>query len=65
MTWWFCLLLSFVKGDNKTTKHTITYKFKDNWTAVFGIDVFDGEPDGEFGQFDDKDRAYVELKYDF
>ncbi|MDL1981366.1 MAG: DUF1302 domain-containing protein [Deltaproteobacteria bacterium] len=43
----------------------ISYKFEDNWTAVFGIDVFDGEPDGEFSQFDAKDRTYIELRYDF
>ncbi|MBW2663893.1 MAG: hypothetical protein JRD93_18415 [Deltaproteobacteria bacterium] len=43
----------------------ISYKFEDNWTAVFGFDIFEGEPDGEFGQFDAKDRTYIELRYDF
>ena len=43
----------------------VSYKFGDNWTAAVGVDVFRGISDGEFGQFDTKDRAYVELRYDF
>ena len=43
----------------------VSYKFKDNWTAAVGVDVFRGISDGEFGQFDAKDRTYIELRYDF
>lgn len=43
----------------------ISYKFKGKWTAVLGMDVFYGRSDGAFGQFDNKDRAYLELRYDF
>ncbi|MDP2992000.1 MAG: hypothetical protein Q8N82_01410, partial [Deltaproteobacteria bacterium] len=43
----------------------ISYKFKGKWTAVLGVDIFDGRPDGNFGQFDNKDRAYIELRHDF
>ena len=43
----------------------VSYKFKDNWKAVLGVDAFEGKPDGEFGQFDTKDRLYMEVRYDF
>ena len=43
----------------------VSYKFGDNWTAAVGVDVFRGISDGEFGQFDTKDRAYIKLRYDF
>ena len=58
-------IVSSLKEKDLMFRPKISYKFKNNWTAVFGFDIFEGEPDGEFGQFDAKDRAYVELRYDF
>jgi len=30
-----------------------------------GVDVFGGPPTGLFGQYDQQDRVYSELRYDF
>jgi len=57
--------VSNIREKDLMFRPKINYKFKNNWTAVFGIDAFDGESDGEFGQFDTKDRSYIELRYDF
>jgi hypothetical protein len=36
-----------------------------NLRVAFGVDAFGGPPTGVFGRFADRDRAYVETRYDF
>jgi len=36
-----------------------------NTVASVGVDVFTGPRDGYFGRYGDRDRAYMELRYDF
>jgi hypothetical protein len=36
-----------------------------NWRVTFGVDIFTGPVTGFFGRFQDRDRAYVALRYDF
>jgi hypothetical protein len=36
-----------------------------NYTVAFGFDVFTGPSNGYFGRYDNRDRAYAELRYDF
>jgi hypothetical protein len=36
-----------------------------NTTVGFGVDIFTGPADGFFGQYNHRDRAYAELRYDF
>jgi hypothetical protein len=36
-----------------------------NWRVTFGVDVFTGPDNGFFGRFNNNDRAYTELRYDF
>jgi hypothetical protein len=36
-----------------------------NATLVFGVDVFTGPRDGFFGRYGDRDRLYMEMRYDF
>lgn len=43
----------------------LTWDFYEDWRAAFGVDVFDGPPTGFFGQFDDSDRVYYEVRYTF
>lgn len=33
-----------------------------NWNLTFGLDIFGGPPTGIFGQFDQRDRIYTELR---
>jgi hypothetical protein len=39
--------------------------FQPNWRLTFGLDLFDGPPDGLFGQHAEQDRVYAEVRYDF
>ena len=43
----------------------ITWTPHPNWRAAIGADIFDGPADGLLGQFDEKDRIYVEVRYTF
>jgi hypothetical protein len=36
-----------------------------NWRLIVGVDVFNGPPLGLFGQFDNRDRVYTEVRYSF
>lgn len=43
----------------------LTWGFERNWRMVLGLDLFHGPVTAIFGQYDDNDRAYVEVRYDF
>ena len=43
----------------------VAWNFQPNWRLIFGVDIFDGPPLGLFGQFDNRDRVYTELRYSF
>ncbi|HMM75069.1 MAG TPA: hypothetical protein PJ986_05130 [Gammaproteobacteria bacterium] len=43
----------------------ISWDFAEDWRATLGGDVFGGPPTGLFGQFDDTDRIYTELRFSF
>ena len=36
-----------------------------NTTVGFGVDIFTGPSDGYFGRYNNRDRVYTELRYDF
>jgi hypothetical protein len=45
---------------------SVHYNISDSTNITIGADVFEGGDENTlFGQFDDKDRLYVELKYSF
>jgi hypothetical protein len=43
----------------------VTWEFRPNWRLGGGVDTFHGSSDGNFGRFDDQDRIYGEVRYDF
>jgi len=43
----------------------MVYNFAKNWRAVGGVDIFGGHPTGLFGQYDQKDRVYAEMRWSF
>lgn len=42
----------------------LAWRFAPNWRATLGADIFGGNA-GFFGRFNNKDRVYTELRYDF
>jgi len=43
----------------------LVWKPQTNWRITLGVDVFHGPETGFFGRFDNRDRGYAELRYDF
>lgn len=43
----------------------LNWSFERNWKLSCGLDIFSGPATGIFGQFDDRDRVYTDLRYDF
>jgi hypothetical protein len=43
----------------------LIWNFQTNWRLVLGADIFHGPPEGFFGQFDNRDRVYTEVRYSF
>lgn len=55
---------SLVRNDWMLRPH-VAWNFRRDWQLRFGLDVFQGPPLGLFGQFDNRDRAYTEVRYTF
>ncbi len=43
----------------------ITYDFDDSFSILLGGNIFVGERDGQFGQYQDNTMAYLKIKYNF
>jgi hypothetical protein len=43
----------------------VSWQFRPNWRLILGADIFGGPPLGLFGQFNDRDRVYTEVRYAF
>lgn len=43
----------------------VSWDFARNWRGTLGADIFEGKPTGLFGQFDETDRVYYELRFSF
>jgi hypothetical protein len=43
----------------------LTWKLDGNWRLAAGADIFEGPATGMFGQFDNRDRVYTEVRYSF
>jgi hypothetical protein len=59
------LVLSSLNRSDWLIRPKATWNFQPNWKATLGVDVFHGPADGYFGQFDQQDRVYVDVRYDF
>lgn len=63
------VVLFTVYGVNESEyvlRPSVEYKITDSTKVTVGVDLFEGgDDDTFFGQFDDKDRLYVEFKYSF
>ena len=57
-------ITSFAR-DDWMLRPKLAWSFRPNWRLIFGLDVFHGPPLGLFGQFDNRDRVYTELRYSF
>lgn len=60
--------LLFIRSLNRNdwlAQFKVTWRLDGNWRLAAGADVFGGKATGLFGQFDNKDRVYTEVRYNF
>ncbi len=59
------LLVRSLNRDSAQAQFKLTWRMSGNWRATLGANIFEGEADSVFGQYDSKDRVYTELRYTF
>ena len=59
------LFIQSVNRNDSLMRPKLAWIPEKNWRVTFGVDIFTGPITGFFGRFQDRDRAYVELRYDF
>ncbi len=60
-------LFSYIGLSDKDAliRPKITYDFDDSFSILLGGNIFVGEQDGQFGQYQDNTMAYIKIKYNF
>lgn len=59
------LLIHSLNRNDWMLRPKLTWSIQPNWRMNMGVDVFSGPPTGLFGQYDNQDRVYTELRHDF
>jgi hypothetical protein len=59
------LIIQSTNRRDRLVRTKLGWSAEKNWRVTLGVDVFTGPVNGFFGRFNDNDRAYVELRYDF
>jgi hypothetical protein len=58
----------FISSLNRTDwlfRPRVQWNFEKNWRLLVGADIFNGPPLGLFGQYNNRDRVYSEIRYSF
>ena len=59
------LLIHSLNREDWSAQFKVTWQPDGNWQLAAGADVFSGPPTGLFGEFDNQDRVYTEVRYNF
>lgn len=59
------LFISSLRERDIMIRPMVNFRYGGHWQFKAGADIFDGVPDGAFGQFRKKNRVYGEAKYSF
>ena len=59
------LLIASLNRTDWLFRPKLSWNFQRNWRLLLGADIFHGPRLGFFGQYDQKDRVYTELRYSF
>jgi hypothetical protein len=54
-----------ITGEDALIRPKISYDFDDSFNIQLGSNIFVGERDGKFGQYQDNSMIYLKLKYSF
>jgi hypothetical protein len=59
------LWITSLVRDDWMLRPRVAWDFRPNWRLICGVDVFKGPQLGFFGQYDNRDRVYSEIRYSF
>jgi hypothetical protein len=59
------IFISSLNRSDWLLRPRLTWNFERNWRLLIGADIFKGPPTGLFGQFDQQDRVYSEIRHSF
>jgi hypothetical protein len=59
------LYIASLNRNDWLLRPRLMWDFQTNWRLIFGLDVFNGSPTGLFGQFNNRDRVYTQVRYSF
>lgn len=59
------LFIQSVNRNDSLMRPKLGWIPEKNWRVTFGVDIFAGPVTGFFGRFNERDRTYIELRYDF
>jgi hypothetical protein len=59
------LVVSSLNRNDGYAQFKLTWKMDGNWQLATGVDAFHGPSYGLFGEYDEKDRVYTEVRYTF
>lgn len=59
------IIFSALNRTDWMARAKVTWNFEKNWRLTAGTDFFAGKTTGFFGQFDNKDRVYLEVRRSF
>ena len=59
------LLIHSLNRSDWLLRPKLVWNFRKDWRAVAGADIFGGPANGLFGQYDKKDRVYLEVRRSF
>lgn len=59
------LVVSSLNRDDGYAQFKLTWKMDGNWQLATGVDTFHGPSYGLFGGYDENDRVYTEVRYNF
>ena len=57
------LLIHSLNRDGWMVRPQVSWTFATNWRAAVGADIFHGPPTALFGQYDNADRVYAQVRY--
>lgn len=59
------LMIQSLNRSDRMLQPRVDWDFAKNYRARIGLDILSGPATGLFGQYADRDRAYLEVKYSF
>ena len=54
-----------ITGEDALIRPKITYDFDDSFSILLGANIFTGNREGQFGQYQDNSMVYTKIKYNF